>query len=66
MSDRKEFNSLVNEYQACLNSHYDKFLEGEVIQIDNICKEYLDKIKTYGNFYSEFLQEYKNEKAKLD
>ncbi len=66
MSDRNEFSKLVNDYQACLNNHYDKFLEGEKIEIENVCKEYFDKIKTYGDFYPEFVKEYKNEKNKLD
>jgi hypothetical protein len=66
MSDRDEFAKLVNNYQNCLNSHYDKFLESEDIEIENICKEHFDKIKTYGNLFSEFMQEYKNEKSKLN
>jgi hypothetical protein len=66
MSDKAVFGNLVSEYQNCLNRYYDKFLEGKDISIENICEGFLEKIKNYGNFYSEFIQEYKNEKAKLD
>jgi len=48
---RKEFFNLNEEYQKCLNNFYEKFLDGEEIQIDNICEDILNKMKETGDFY---------------
>jgi hypothetical protein len=52
MSDkRKEFFNLNEEYQKCLNNFYDKFLDGEEVQLENLCDDILKKMKETGNFY---------------
>jgi hypothetical protein len=60
MSDkRKEFFKLNSEYQKCLNDHYDKFLEGKDVKLDNeICADILKKMKETGDFYQKMHKEF--------
>lgn len=56
--ERKEFARLNLEYQKCLNQYYDKFFEGEDIQLDNVCIEELEKLKKVGDYYKNMTKEY--------
>jgi hypothetical protein len=61
MSDlKKKFFELNSEYSKCLNEHYDKFFEGQNIDMNNICQEQLDKLKQTGDFYKNMDKEFSN------
>jgi hypothetical protein len=61
MSDlKKKFFELNAEYSKCLNEHYDKFLEGQNIDMNNICLEQLEKLKQTGDFYQNMEKEFGN------
>jgi hypothetical protein len=61
MSDlKKKFFELNSEYSKCLNEHYDKFFEGQNIDINNICHEQLEKLKQTGDFYQNMEKEFGN------
>lgn len=63
MSDkRKEFFKLNEEYQRCLNSFYEKFLDGEEVHIENVCEDILQKMKETGEFYKNMNSEYDKHK----
>jgi hypothetical protein len=72
MSERSNFLALNEEYQKCLNSYYDRFFEGEDVEInDNTCQEVREKMKKVGNFYAtvekehnKYLKEVASEKKK--
>ena len=50
---KETFEDLNNQYQKCLNGYYDKFFEGQDIQIDNnICLAELNKMKQNKDFAS--------------
>ena len=59
MSDkRKEYFRINEEYQKCLNDYYEKFLDGEEVEIDQICGDILNKMKETGAFYKDMNNEY--------
>ena len=54
MNEKSQFLQLNEEYQRCLNSFYDKFFEGEDVEIDdNTCIEIKEKMKKIGGFYAD-------------
>lgn len=66
--DETKFHKLNMEYQKCLNTHYDKFFEGndEGIDFNLICTDVLDKMKSsplYKNMINEY-QSFINSKEK--
>ena len=73
MSDDKswiEFNNLAKKYQECLNTYYDKYLNGVIVNLDNsICSEYRNNLKTFKYFKEmedSFQDHLKNKNIKLD
>jgi hypothetical protein len=59
MSDlKKEFFAQNTEYSRCLNEYYDKFLEGQDINFDNVCQDKLEKMKNTGEFYKDMQKEF--------
>jgi hypothetical protein len=61
MSEKSNFLALNEEYQKCLNTYYDKFFDGEDVEInDNTCHEIRDKMKKVGDFYATVEKEHKN------
>ena len=59
MSDlKKVFFEQNIEYSMCLNEYYDKFLEGQDINFDNLCQDKLEKMKKTGEFYKDMQKEF--------
>jgi hypothetical protein len=58
-TDKKEFEKLNEDYQKCLNGFYDKFLDGEDVDFNNICLDQLEKLKSKEQFYNLYSNEYK-------
>lgn len=67
MSDDKswiDFNNLAKKYQECLNSHYDKFLNGVNVKLDNtLCNDYLNKLRTF-KYFKEMEESFKEHLVK--
>jgi hypothetical protein len=66
MSDKTKFTKQVEEYQKCLNTYYDKFINGEDTNFTNICQDELTKLKSQEYYYKPFESEFINNKTKLD
>ena len=57
--DRLDFLALNEEYQKCLNKHYDQIFEGIDVEInDDTCKEYRQKMKRIGDYHENLEKEY--------
>ena len=56
----KMFLDLSHEYQKCLNSFYDRFLNGEDVKIDmNTCSEYKKNLVA-NNLFKPFVSEWED------
>lgn len=71
MSSRSDFLNMNEEYQKCLNKHYDKFFEGQDVEInDDTCQEFRENLKKIGSYYPPLEKEYiryeKEETAKTN
>jgi hypothetical protein len=58
MNEKKDdFKTTNQKYQKCLNNFYIRFLEGEAVDMNKVCQDELDALKTfkeYQNLNKEF------------
>lgn len=65
-NNQVKFAKLNNKYQECLNSHYDRFLAGENININDVCNSIKEEMKLVGNYYQDSYKEYEKRDEKRD
>ena len=58
------FHRANNEYQKCLNTFYDRFFDGENVDLENACKDKFEELKKFPCFkkVSDEFQNYVKEK----